>query len=220
MDWKDFSGANYPPMRNDLLNFLGQYYNAGEFGVVFEMKGFPEHLVKIVNLDLEDDENLINQSQALFINDVYNVGNNGSLPNINYFLEFELTELIMNHIQHIILLSDAPRALQVLEMEDGDTMAVWIMEKLANIGKDEDLTDLENATLVGKAAAAIFEDYGYAVEDLQEDNFGQTNNDKFVILDPQIIENPPNELYLMNNNQLVEWFVKNKVWVGRMKPNP
>ena len=201
------------PIANDIMNYLGDYYASGEFGVVFERKGFPEWLVKIVNLDAEDDENLINQEQALFIDEVFKVGNNGSLPTIIYFKEFELTEMIKKHISNVILRNDAPRALQVLNMEIGDLMAVWIMEKLEHIGEDADLTNEENAIKVGQAAANIFEDYGYIVEDLHNQNYGQTNDGRFVILDPKIVTEPPNEVFLMDNEQLVKWFVENKVWM-------
>ena len=160
------------PIANDLLGFLGNYYDSGEFGVIFEMKQFPQWLVKVVNLDADDDENLVNQEQALFM-----------------------------------------EAREVLNMEEGDMIAIWIMEKLEHIGEDENLTNEENAHKVGEAAALIFENYGFIVEDLHSNNYGQTVKGDWVILDPQILTEPPNEVFLMDKEQLVNWFIKNKVWL-------
>ena len=208
-------GVNEPntPIANDLLGFLGNYYDSGEFGVIFEMKQFPQWLVKVVNLDADDDENLVNQEQALFMEQVFEIGNEGGVPNLIYYKELALNKLYKNHIKNILLRGNYFKAIEVLNMEEGDMIAIWIMEKLEHIGEDENLTNEENAHKVGEAAALIFENYGFIVEDLHSNNYGQTVKGDWVILDPQILTEPPNEVFLMDNEQLVNWFIKNKVWL-------
>ena len=44
------------PYISDLMHMIGDYYAHGEFGVVFKAKGYGDRLVKIVNLDAENDE--------------------------------------------------------------------------------------------------------------------------------------------------------------------
>lgn len=202
------------PSRYDIMSYLGDYYAHGEFGVIFTDKGWGDRLVKIVNLDAENDENLVNASQLQFFQTAIEIGEFKGIPKIYYALEFEVNEEIKNHITHTILKADSYEALQVLGLETGDTIGVWIMDKLESIGVNENLSLKENALLVSECAKDIWDIYQIYVTDLQSANYGQLPNGEFVIFDPIPSVDVPYQLYLMENEDIVKWFYENQVWVN------
>jgi len=203
------------PYISDLMHMIGDYYAHGEFGVVFKAKGYGDRLVKIVNLDAENDENLVNASQMEMFQTVFDYGVFEGVPKIFYVLESEVNKMVKKHIEKVILRSNNPEAIRVLGLETGDTIGVWMMEELKHIGIDEELSLKENAMQVGRAAAKIWNEYQFFVTDLQSANYGQDGEGNFVIFDPIPSPDVPSILYFMDDeDQIAQWFYDNQVWVG------
>ena len=196
------------------MTFLGDYYAHGEFGVIFTDKGWGDRLVKIVNLDAENDENLVNASQLEFFQTAIDIGEFKGIPKIYYALEFEVNHEIRKHILHVMLRSDAYDAIDVLGLEEGDTIGVWIMDKLESIGANPNLSLKDNARLVSQCAKDIWDVYQIYVTDLQSANYGQLPNGDFVIFDPIPSPDVPYQLYLLDGEEITNWFYENEVWVG------
>lgn len=202
------------PVIGDLMHILGEYYAHGEFGVVFTAKGYGDRLVKIVNLDAENDENLVNASQLQMFQTVLDYGVFEGVPEIFYVLESEVTDMVRNHIKSVLMRSNNYEAIRVLGLEKGDTIGVWMMEELKIIGIDEELSLKSNAMNVGRAAAKIWNEYQFFVTDLQSANYGQNKAGEFVIFDPIPSPDVPSLLYFMDDEEkIAQWFYENQVWV-------
>ena len=124
------------PNYSDVMHFLGNYYACGELGVVFEEKGFPNWLVKVINQDAEDDENLVNMYQSQFFETVWEEQKFRGLPKLKYFWEGECENVVKNHLTHTILKSKSQAEVNILGLSEGDLMSIWIMERLDKIGTD------------------------------------------------------------------------------------
>ena len=201
------------PNRSDLMHFLGDYYAHGEFGVVFEAEGYGDRVVKIVKHEAKKDEKHVNASQLEFFQTVLDYEEFEGVPKIYYVLECEVNHMVKKHIEHTLLKSNAYRAIEVLGLEEGDTIGIWIMDKLENIGTDKTLSERENALKVAYAAAQIWETYQFYVSDLQTANYGQLQDGSFVIFDPIPTIDFSESVYFMEGEDLVLWFYENEVWV-------
>ena len=183
------------PNYSDVMHFLGNYYACGELGVVFEEKGFPNWLVKVINQDAEDDENLMNMYQSQFFERVWEEQKFRGLPKLKYFWEGECENVVKNHLTHTILKSKSQTEVNVLDLDEGDLISIWIMERLDKIGTDHSKPLSYTVEGVAEAALNIWEDYGVIVEDLHEGNYGQRDDGTFVIFDPvPMIDNMTFEL--------------------------
>ena len=203
------------PIEGDLMHILGDYYAHGEFGVVFKAKGYGDRLVKVVNLDAENDENLVNASQLEMFQAILDMEEFEGVPKIYYVLETEVDDMVRKHIEAVLNRSNQYEASRVLGLETGDTIGVWIMDELQNIGVDEELSLKRNAELVALAAAKIWNTYQFFVTDLSDKNYGQLDDGTFVIFDPIPSPDVPSFLYFTDDEEeIAQWFYENQVWVG------
>ena len=212
-----------PPNYGDAMNFLGSYFDCGELGVIFEEKGFPNWVVKVVNQDAEDDENLLNMQQTDFVEKVFSTGVAAGIPRIRYFWRGEARNILINHIHHLILRTGSQEAINVLALEEGDEMGIWIMERLGSVGVDYSKPMIDTVNGVADAAVKIYKAYGVIVEDLHDGNYGQRSNGEFVIFDPLILDD---ELPIyrsfkrMNDAERKDWFIQQQVWVRKEDGTP
>ena len=222
--------SHYPPKElvpnySDVLHFLGDYYACGELGVIFEEKGFPNGLVKVINQDAEDDENLVNMYQSEFFEMVWQKKKFRGLPKLNYFWEGECENVVKNHLTHTILKSKSQAEVNILGLSEGDLMSIWIMEKLDKIGTDHSKPLSYTVEGVAEAAVSIWEDYGVIVEDLHEGNYGQRADGTFVIFDPMPLDDFSSQTVKLvledsSRDEQKQWFINNNIWVRDVNGNP
>ena len=225
--------ANY----GDLMLFVGNYFSCGELGVIFEEKGWPSWVIKIVNQDAEDDVNLMNMEQTDFFQTVFRAKKYVGVPPLKFFWRGQVDEMVKNHLQHIILSTGGDKkyeALEGLALNRGDEIGVWIMERLASVGTNHHQPLAFTLKGVAEAAADIYTEYGYIVEDLHDSNYGQRENGEFVIFDPAFVsEIKFPDVYArfpeMTKGERMAWFIENTIWVrtkegvvvkGTMKREP
>jgi hypothetical protein len=211
------------PNYSDIMHFLGNYYACGELGVIFEEKGFPNWLVKVVNQDAEDDENLLNMYQSQFFEKVWKEQKFRGLPKLKYFWDGECEDIVINHLTHTILKSKSQAEVNILDLDEGDLMSIWIMERLDRIGTDHSKPLSYTVEGVAEAAVNIWEDYGVIMEDLHEGNYGQRDDDSFVIFDPMPMNLKTSfikvfEAFSREEQKL--WFINNKIWVRDINNKP
>ena len=204
------------PNYSDVLHFLGNYYACGELGVIFEEKGFPNWLVKVINQDAEDDENLLNMYQSQFFERVWKEQKFRGLPKLKYFWEGESVNIVIKHLTHIILKSKSQAEVNILDLDEGDLMSIWIMERLDKIGTDHLKPLSYTVEGVAEAAVNIWEDYGVIIEDLHEGNYGQRDDGTFVIFDPMPMDESSSQYKVFkafSRDEQKQWFINNKIWV-------
>jgi len=207
------------PNYSDVMHFLGNYYACGELGVVFEEKGFPNWLVKVINQDAEDDENLLNMYQSQFFERVWEEQKFRGLPKLKYFWEGECETVVKNHLTHTILKSKSQTQVNILDLDEGDLISIWIMERLDKIGTDHSKPLSYTVEGVAEAALNIWEDYGVIIEDLHEGNYGQRDDGSFVIFDPMPMRD--NILFeSLSRAEQKQWFIDNKIWVRDINNEP
>lgn len=204
------------PNYGDIMHFLGDYYACGELGVIFEEKGFPNWLVKVINQDAEDDENLLNDQQSQFFKKIWIAQNFRGVPKLKYFWEGEARDVVIKHLTHTILKSKSQKEVNILGLDEGDMISIWIMERLNKVGTDHTKPLSYTVKGVAEAAVAIWEDYGVIVEDLHEGNYGQREDGSFVIFDPNPIDDF-DEIYeefeTYTKAEQIQWFIDKQIWV-------
>ena len=185
-------------------------------GVIFEEKGFPNWLVKVINQDAEDDINLLNMYQSQFFERVWKEQKFRGLPKLKYFWEGESVNIVIKHLTHIILKSKSQAEVNILDLDEGDLMSIWIMERLDNIGTDHLKPLSYTVEGVAEAAVNIWEDYGVIIEDLHEGNYGQRDDGTFVIFDPMPMDESSSQYKVFkafSRDEQKQWFINNKIWV-------
>ena len=74
--------------------------------------------------------------------------------------------------------------MQILDMDTGDEMAMWVMEKVAFVGLSHpDLSREEMIDRVASAAYNIGTRTGYVLTDLKPQNYGFRNDGSAIIFD-------------------------------------
>lgn len=222
--WKDDykTPANY----GDLMVLLGDYFSHGELGVIFEEKGYPDWLVKVVNQDAEDDTNLTNMEQTDFFQTVFDSGKFKGVPILKYFWRGRVDNMVIKHLHHLIHRGRwHGDAISVLDLDERDEVGVWVMERLASTGTDH--SQPLSATLKGvaEAAADIYEEYGTIVTDLHDGNYGQRENGEFVIFDPAFLSTRQYpQIYAkfpsLSKGERMAWFIRFHVWVRTEEGKP
>lgn len=166
--------------RADIIKFvaesevIGEYVDSGAAGSVYALNG--DKILKIVRLNHTYNNQDINKDQAEFIEDVYLRKKQGEKIS-PYFVNLyhynkgdatkELTDIINQKAQnnHSIL-------------KEGEPIALWIMERLPNIGSANDT--YEGKIQLKRWAKSI----GYDIYDLHSGNYGSREDGEFVAFDP------------------------------------
>ena len=160
------------PMYGDFLNYIGEFYNMGEYGIIYSTKRWPKRLVKVVNCDITDGESNIEQTD--FFEEFWEERIRG-LPTITAFCRTKLTKPLKSRLEHGVAGSGGnyQEAMNVLDMEVGDEMGMWVMEKAAYIGLTHPrMTKREMIKRVAQAAYNIGIETDHGISDLKESNYG------------------------------------------------
>jgi hypothetical protein len=211
------------PIYGDFLNYIGEFYNMGEYGVIYSTKWWPDRLVKVVNCDITDGES--NMEQTDFYEKFWDKGIRG-LPTITSFCRTKLTKPLKSRLEHGVVGSsgDYQAAMNVLDMEIGDEMGMWVMEKAAYIGLTHPhMTRNEMILKVAEACMDVWENTkyddlwlggGYVLGDLKDLNFGFREDGSAFIFDFNIGVCPKGQ------ESLIEDFIKKIRWTNEpLDPN-
>jgi hypothetical protein len=171
------------PSWGDFFAWLGEYYTHGEYGVIYSDKRTPYQLIKVLNCDITDGDS--NAAQAEFFEENWNRNIEG-LVKIYSFTRCKAKSGIMNPVQNKVAATNANyvEVMRVLDMDIGDELAMWVMEKANYVGLTHpDLTKDEMIDRVAHAAYSIGTRTGYGIGDLKEPNYGFRQDGSAFIFD-------------------------------------
>lgn len=174
--------------KNVVLEFLaeaeviGEYIDAGAAGSVYALNG--DKVLKIVRLDHKFNGQDINKDQAEFIEDIYLDKMKNNEPINKHFVDIyhynrgdateELTEIVNKKAQK-----------QHSKIREGEPIALWIMERLPNVGDKGSSTKWYNEKQSGMADLRNWAgSKGYRIHDLHEGNYGSRKDGTWVAFDP------------------------------------
>ena len=189
-DW-DSSRNGFPlnrtgeakPAWGDFFFWMNLYYTHGNYGVIYSDKRTPYQLIKMVNCDITDGEG--NYQQAEFFEDNWNHDIEG-LVTIYSFTRCYAVSGIINPIKDKVARTNANyvEVMKVLDIDKGDELAMWVMEKADYIGlMHPDLTEDEMIMRVAEAAYNIQTRTGYRIGDLFQPNYGFREDGSAFIFD-------------------------------------
>ena len=197
------------PSWGDFFQWFNQYYTNGHYGVIYTDNRTPYQLIKVVNCDIADGES--NTDQAEFFEEHWTSDIEG-LVKIYSFARCEAKSGIINPLQERVATTNADyvEVMQVLDMSEGDELAMWVMEKATYIGLSHpDLTRDEMIDRVAEAAYNIGVRTGYEIGDLKEQNYGFRQDGSALIFDFNLVED---ENYTLDGYRAkVESFADTKV---------
>ena len=119
----------WEPNWGAFVNWMGMFYEAGEYGVIYTDKRTPYQLIKVVNTDITDGD--ANYDQAEFFEDNWKRNIEG-LVKVYSYTSCEAKSGIMNPLVGNVVRAtseDAQEILRVLDMDVGDNLAMWVMVK-------------------------------------------------------------------------------------------
>jgi len=174
----------------DFWDWLGIYHSHGEHGVIYYAQGRPQFLIKVVNCDITDDDGM-NDKITDFFMETADMGLSG-LPKIVSIVRCEAQVGINNQLK---VMSEKGGSWldvgQVLDLDVGDELGMWMMEKVPYIGLTHPrLTRQEMIRRVAKAATEITVRTQYILKDLRPPNYGFRKDGSAVIFDPHVFDSP------------------------------
>jgi len=171
------------PSWGDFFYWLDEYYAHGEYGVIYTNKRTPYELIKVINCDITDGDS--NYDQTEFFEENWKKNIEG-LVKIYSFARCEAKSGIMNQLSDCIAKAGTnyQQVISVLDLDVGDELAMWTMEKAAYVGLTHpDLTRDEMIERVAHAAYNVQTRTGYAITDLKPQNYGFRNDGSAIIFD-------------------------------------
>ena len=178
----------WEPNWGAFVNWMGMFYEAGEYGVIYTDKRTPYQLIKVVNTDITDGD--ANYDQAEFFEDNWKRNIEG-LVKVYSYTSCEAKSGIMNPLVGNVVRAtseDAQEILRVLDMDVGDNLAMWVMEKANYVGLTHpNLTREEMIERVAQAAFNIGTRTGYGIGDLKERNYGFREDGSALIFDFNLV---------------------------------
>ena len=171
------------PSWGDFFYWLDEYYAHGEYGVIYTNKRTPYELIKVINCDITDGDS--NYDQTEFFEENWKKNIEG-LVKIYSFARCEAKSGIMNQLSDCVAKTGTnyQQVISVLDLDVGDELAMWTMEKAAYVGLTHpDLTKDEMINRVAQAAYNIAIQTGYEVGDLREPNYGFRQDGSAFIFD-------------------------------------
>jgi len=167
----------------DLGVMCGPYFAHGEYGVLFERKGFNQ-VVKIMNLDVIDDGEIDESNYNImeFLNDWRHEGIR-NLPKIYYWLRQEVYKETIHTVKYLCA-ANGQSALyeEVLNFEIGDEIFAYSMEVLDAFNWKHYDTINSARKAIAEAVIAIYEETGELITDFKPSNVG-LRGDTIVIFD-------------------------------------
>jgi hypothetical protein len=174
---------NHVPTYGDFLYWLGLFVDKGEYALIFADNRTPYQLIKVANLDLTDGD--ANYDLSEFIEDNWKRNIEG-LVKVHSFTKCIATPQLKKTFFDKIRESGAKvrPLMQILDMDTGDEMAMWVMEKVAFVGLSHpDLSREEMIDRVASAAYNIGTRTGYVLTDLKPQNYGFRTDGSAIIFD-------------------------------------
>ena len=169
------------PQWADFLSWFNEYYTQGEHGVIYSDLRSPDILIKVVNVDITDGWS--NADQADFFEDNWKRNVEG-LVDVYAFARSPVVSAITNKLKGCVLTTSADyqSVMNVFELENGDELAMWAMEKADYVGLTHpNMSDEEMVDAVAEAAYNIQIQTGYGIMDLKEQNYGfRTDGSAFI----------------------------------------
>ncbi len=204
----------FPPNWNanwgNFVNWMGLFYAAGNYGVIYTDTRSPSLLIKVVNVDISDGDSNWQQADFLMENWKRNIK---GLVKISSITICEAQSGILNPIVGNVeraTSEDAQKILGVLDLYAGDEVAMWVMEKADYVGLTHpNLTRDEMIERVAKAAFNIGIRTGYELTDLKEANYGFREDGSAFIFDFNLDHNE--DLTLDDYKKKVESLANAKV---------
>ena len=175
--------ANY----GDFLRWLGQYVAHGQMGVQLADTRSPYRIIKVVNLNRKvgDLRHYSNNMQAEFFEEHWRENIEG-LVKIYSFTYFTATKPMMKTLADKIAqgCENPLSKLQILDMEEGNEMSMWLMEQADYVGLTHpDLSREEMIDRVAYAAYNIGMRTGSFLTDLYQRNYGFMKDGSAIIFD-------------------------------------
>ena len=184
--------SEIPVNWGDFWDWLGVYYSHGEHGVIYQTQGYPDYLIKVVNCDITDDDGM-NDKITEFFMDNADKGISG-IPKIMSIVRCESEDGINNQLRVKAEEGGASWmeiGSQVLDLEVGDELGIWMMEQVPYIGLTHPrLTRQEMIRRVARAATEITVRTQVILKDLRPPNYGFRNDGSAVIFDPHVFDSP------------------------------
>ena len=182
--WSEQYPHPQKPSWGAFTHWIDLYYSNGEHGIIYEDSRSPYQLIKVINIDVTDTDE--NWKQAEFFEEHWQDTIEG-LVKINSFTTAPVVSGITNTLKMQVRKASPQEALNILsilDMDNGDTLAMWSMEKAAYIGLQyPKLTKKEMIYRVAKAAYNITAWTGHGIGDLKENNFGFRRDGSAFIFD-------------------------------------
>ncbi len=180
--------ANY----GDFLRWMGQYVAHGQMGVLLADTRSPYRIIKVVNLNRKvgDLRHRQNNMQAEFFEEHWRENIEG-LVKIYSFTYFTATKPMMKTLADKIAqgCENPLSKLQILDMEEGNEMCMWLMEQTDYVGLTHpDLSREEMIKRVAEAAYNISKQTGMYIGDLKSNNYGFRKDGSAVIFDFNLSE--------------------------------
>jgi hypothetical protein len=175
--------ANY----GDFLRWMGQYVAHGLMGVILADTRSPYRIIKVVNLNRKvgDLRHRQNNMQAEFFEEHWRENIEG-LVKIYSFTYFTATKPMMKTLADKIAqgCENPLSKLQILDMEEGNEMSMWLMEQADYVGLTHpDLSREEMIDRVAYAAYNIGMRTGSFLTDLYQRNYGFMKDGSAIIFD-------------------------------------
>ena len=205
--YKQMVPTTRKPSWGDFFYWVNEYYSHGEHAVIYTDQRTPKNLIKVINTDITDSES--NWEMADFMEDNWQRNVEG-LPRIYSFTRCEVQSGIKNPLQDRVATTNAPyvEVMRVLDMDKGDELAMWVMEKADYVGLTHpDLTKKQMIERVASAAQNITERTGEMISDLRPPNYGFRQDGTAFIFDFNIEPVTPIEITL-NEISLFEYYAK------------
>ena len=175
----------------DFWDWLGIYHSHGEHGVIYYAQGYPQFLIKVVNCDITDDDGMNDKITDFFMDNADK--NIQGLPAIISIVRCNAQNGINNQLKMKTQEGGASwlEVGQVLDLEAGDEVGMWMMEKVPYIGLTHpNLSKNEMIVRVAKAAKEIQYATEMVLKDLRPPNYGFREDGSAVIFDPHIFPDP------------------------------
>ncbi|MBP98488.1 hypothetical protein CMK18_21265 [Candidatus Poribacteria bacterium] len=196
MDEEVFDPNLYPspyPTWGDFFQWINLYYSHGEHAVIYSDNRSPYQLIKVMNTDITDSES--NWMMADFVEENWEKGIDGFVK-IHSFARFNAKKGMIFSLQNNVAQTNANyvEIMSVLDMEHGDEMAMWVMDKVAYMGLNyPDLSKNEMIDKVAQAAYNIGTQTGMKLTDLKPHNYGFSKDGSAMIFDFNLEEGTETE---------------------------
>lgn len=184
--------SEIPANWGDFWDWLGIYQSHGEHGIIYQAQGYPQFLIKVVNCDITDDDGMNDKITEFFMDNADK--DISGLPQIISIIRCEAQDGINNQLKVKAQEGGASwleLGSEVLDLEVGDELGMWMMEKVPYIGLTHpSLTRKEMIRRVARAATEITVRTQYILKDLRPPNYGFRKDGSAVIFDPHVFESP------------------------------